>query len=99
MDDVIIAVDRGPLAASVDAHLDATIEADGEAVKRFLREGMDLRAHWGSFAQGVPSAEGRVVSFNFRPDHLPEGLERVREWLRAQPFVRLIEVERYHPPI
>lgn len=99
MEEFVTLIQDGPLAASLDARLDPAIESDADVVQHFLQEGLALREWWSSFAQGVPSAEGRLVSFTFGPEQLPEGLERVREWLRARPFVRLIEVERYHPPI
>lgn len=97
---MINAVHFGELTASVDARLDPAIEADAEAVARFLGAERELaRQHCSSIASGVASPSGRLVSFNFTPAQVPYGVQAVREWLREQPSVRFVEVEwfrRHH---
>jgi hypothetical protein len=95
----IVSTYEEPLAATVDAWLDPAIERDPAAVEAFLLAAQDLGPIWGSFGTGVPLPGGRCISYTFAPDHVPEGLEVVRDWLRAQSVVRLIEVVRYHPPV
>lgn len=95
-DDRIHLVQDGGLAATVDAWLDPAVEADVPALARFFRGAEALAPHWGALAKGVPGPTGRLVTFTLGPEHVPEGLDAVRRWLRAQPCVRLVEVER-HP--
>ena len=97
--DLIVATYDEPLAATVDAWLDPAIEHDPAAVDAFLQAAQNLGPIWGSFGTGVPLPTGRCISYTFAPDHVPDGLEAVRDWLRSQPIVRLIEVVRYHPPV
>ena len=88
-----------PLAATIEAWLDPAIEQDADALATFLQEAASLGPIWASFASGEPQVSGRCVSYTFAPQHVPSGLFAVRDWLRSQPAVRLVEVERFYPPV
>ena len=74
------------------------IDRRGTAVQEFRASAAALLVPGLAISTGAddvpPDVVAPLVTFYLEPEHLPLE-EKILEWLRRQPIVRLIEIERY----
>jgi len=101
--ELITAEHHGTLAVTVSLYPHDHIDRESPEVHSFFADARARLAPGMAMAGGAnnqdipPGMSVPLVTFYFEPEHVPDPMWEIRDWLVNHPFARLIEVESHTP--
>ena len=91
--------DEGELAATVTVYPAAEIDRASSAARAFRAAVMSRLLPGMALSSGPTdtpaSPRSPLATISFQHEHVPVPLEEILDWLRGEPLVRVIEIDRY----